>query len=128
VLWNALGEVIRFLQPYVQPRPWTALPTNSDWGRGSTSDKLAQYRDVAGNYVELRGETRTVAGTSTTMGVLPIGSRPPVVLSFPATVYNAGIVSGRIDIQTDGRVVLTEPAVTANIEVYLDGIRFSLET
>lgn len=127
VLSASLRAIIQFLQPFVQPARWSALPPNSDWGRGSTANKLAQCRINALGDVELRGETKTVAATSTTLGVLPLGSRPFVGMSFPATVYKAGIVSGRIDIQTDGRVVLVEPTLAANIEVYLDGIRFSPE-
>lgn len=124
---RTLIAVVNFLQPFAQPQPWTGFPFLSDWSRGSTANKLAQYRKDPFGYLELRGEAKTVSGASTTITMLPEGFRPYVTMSVPVTVYNAGIVEGRIDIQPSGRVVLVDPAVAANIEVYFDGIRVPLQ-
>lgn len=121
---TALQAVLEFLGKFESQLKWLPVPMFSDWGRGSTPNKLGQYtRDPLGR-VELRGEVKTVAGTATTIGTLPVGFRPVVGCSFPITAYNGGVVNGRIDVQAGGRIVLITPAVAANIEVYLDGIRF----
>jgi hypothetical protein len=124
---RTLIAVVNFLQPFAQPQPWVAVPFISDWARGSTSNKLAQYRKDPLGYLELRGETRTVAGTSSTIAVLPEGFRPHVNMSVPVSVFNGANVTGRIDIQSGGRIVLVNPAVAANIEVYFDNVRVSLQ-
>jgi len=126
-IFNSLREVVKYLQPFVQPSKWRALPSYDDWGRGSTNNKLAQYRIDPLKYVELRGEAKTVNAASTTIGVLPVGSRPYVNMTFPVTVFDVTIKPGRVDVQTSGNVVLVDPAVARDIEVYLDGIRFSPE-
>ena len=121
---TALEAVIKFLAPFKDQRKWQDIKLFSDWVRGSTSGKPAQVTIDGLGRVELRGEARSGTGASTTVGHLPLGMRPPVNMTFPASAFNGARVFCSLDIQTNGRIVLIVPALAANVEVYLDGIRF----
>lgn len=121
---TGLEAVIKFLAPFKDQRKWQNIVLFSDWTRGSTAGKPAQLTMDGLGRVELRGEAKSGAGTSTTIGHVPLGMRPPVGMTFAASAFNGARVFCSIDIQTNGRIVLITPALAANVEVYLDGIRF----
>lgn len=122
-LAGALRAVLQVLQPIAQPQPFRPLPLNGDWARLSatiTSPSYVRNRTC----VELAGAVKTAAGGSAVIAVLPADCRPQLSRTFTVGIYNAGRTTGTVDVLSDGRVSLVSPAVAANVEVYLDGVRF----
>lgn len=123
-LVTAVKALIEFLTPFKDQPKWQRLPFNSDWNAVAATITFPQCtRDPLGR-VELAGGAKTVLAASTTIGVLQIGWRPKYARTFSVGVYNGARTNGTVDVGPDGTVKLVSPALAANIEVYLDGIRF----
>lgn len=126
---QALEAAVDQLQPFVQTDPWHGvgaqrqLAFNTGWQNytGASGYQLAAYRKNPLGRVELRGMVERASGALTTILTLPVGYRPAKSEVF--TVYtNTGV--GRIDLQSDGQVVLAGGGVGF---VSLSGITFDTE-
>ena len=98
---------------------WTGLSFGSGWANYGSGFQNGQYKKV-GDLVFLRGLVARTSGVDTTIATLPSGFRPPANTVF---ITNATDAFGRVDIQTDGTVLLNNGTPTY---VQLDGIVFSV--
>ncbi len=121
-----LRAVIQFLQPFVQQQPWRAIPFNGDWARDLSTLRAPEYRKSPLSRVDLRGWVVTAAGASSVIAVLPPDCRPTDRESFSSYRLNGTYALARIDVDTDGRVLLVTPAVGAGDELSLSGISFDV--
>jgi hypothetical protein len=102
---------------------WTNLP-----GLGanvSLGTPAAQYR-LNGDNVELRGQL-AYAGAVTTLGVLPVGFRPPGALAFSHRVAVSSPSSVFVNIATNGTITTSTAGVNTQTQ-NLDGIFFSISS
>jgi hypothetical protein len=103
VVWNALGEVIRFLQPFVQRERWQTVEYQTGWGDFS---RLVFKKDPLGE-VRLQGSAQRTSGSGTVICVLPIGYRPAERLFFGSVNYSGvAYTTARVDVDVDGRVIV----------------------
>lgn len=121
---TALQAVLKFLAPFYAQRAWQKLPFFSDWQDVAATVEGARFTVDPLGRVEIEGAARTILGTANTIAVLPIALRPRKARTFSVGVFNGSRTNGTVDVGSDGTIRIVTPAVAANIEVYLDGIRF----
>lgn len=123
---TALRAVLAFLAPFETQAPWSPLPYFGGWTRTTVSGftKPGVRKDPLGG-VELRGWVLNAAGVGTTIAVLEQEYRPKERCGFACSAVQGGVrVTGHVDIGADGLVIWVSPAIAANTEVSLSGIRF----
>jgi len=86
------------------------------------------FRRVGGS-VEFAGwaDGPAAAQNSVTIGTLPVGFRPAVEESFAVSGFDLGtgaMVSGLVQVLTDGSIVCTRPASTNVVRIGLSPLRF----
>lgn len=122
LLFVPLREVVRFLQPYVQPEKWKPLPYVNGWqdipGTGSVYMRGAYRKDPLGR-VWLRGVVRRVSGAATEIAELPDGYRPSRGCLF--VVISSTLC--RVGVSPEGMVVVEAGGDPANF-ISLDGVSF----
>lgn len=112
----AIGSVITYLdEGYGIPlvlgssgtTAWTAVTFQNSWANFGAGYASCAYRKV-GDMVQLRG-LATGGLRDTTIFTLPTGYRPPATLLFPNVNGDggAGILVGRLDVETSGAVHTT---------------------
>lgn len=123
LLFVPVREIIRFLQPFVQQRKWTALPYQGSWADvPSASITRGSYRKDPLARVWLRGTVYRTA-VDNIIATLPLGHRPSRTLIF--NVMSAGAAT-RVDVKADGTVEYVSGGAPA-AGVALDGISFDTE-
>jgi hypothetical protein len=127
---QALEAAVDQLQPFVQFEAWRGvgaqgqLAFTTGWQNYTgvlNTYALAAYRKNPLARVELRGLVERSAGVATTLFTLPLGYRPEKTEMF-AVYTSTGV--GRIDVQSDGQVVLQAGGVGF---VSLSAITFDTE-
>lgn len=122
---TAISAVVKFLEPFVNPIKWQKPTWGTGWqdytGALGTYQTTAFKKDPFGR-VHLRGFVERASGASTTILLLPSGSRPAKQKVFVS--FGSGGVA-RIDIQADGAVVYVSGGVTF---LSLEGISFDTES
>ena len=98
---------------------WTGLSFGSGWASYGGGFNSGQYKKV-GDIVFLRGLVARTSGVGTTIATLPSGYRPAAQCVF---ITNATDAFGRVDVQTDGVILLNNGTPTY---VQLDGLSFSV--
>lgn len=109
---------------YNLPR-WTPAAMQNGWVTHSTTFNPPEYTMTKTGEVFLHGVIKDGTITSgTLLFTLPVGMRPSARLIFPvaAGIGTSGNGLARIDVRTDGQVVLM--AATSNRYISLDNIRF----
>lgn len=102
LLFVPLREVVRFLQPFVQPEKWKPLPLDSSVSNIASDYVQAQYRKNPLGEVEVRGEV-TISGAhggTHVIGTLPAGYRPR--LNQTRLVSDGGSSVGIVQITPQG--------------------------
>ena len=92
------------------PTAWTTVTYQNSWV--TEGPQPAQYRKI-GDIVYFRGSIK--AGTNnTTAWTMPVGFRPPTVLTLPTLYYDAatGWKPCRLYLLTDGQVQVLEAPYT----------------
>lgn len=123
---TSLRAVLYFLGPFESQVPWTDLPYFSPWIRSTVAGltRPGVRLDPLGG-VELRGWVLNVVGTGTTVAVLEQPHRPKERCAFVCSAVQGGVrVVAHVDVAANGRVILVSPAIAANTELSLSGIRF----
>lgn len=96
--------------PSAKVKGWTNVSFQNSWGNDvTTSTAPASYIMDSNGYVHLRGHIQG-GSNGTTVFTLPDGYRPPWQCMHYSTSYNAGHIFARVDIQTDGQVVIVNGA------------------
>lgn len=99
------------------PPAWTALPFANGWTQRS-GQALCRYRKI-GDVVYVEGGVLAPSGlgTSSVVGTLPVGFRPPQLIQFGTAFYNQGtsIPSGLLGVGTNGGISISlgTPAIAA---------------
>lgn len=122
----SLRAVLQFLQPFVQPEEWAGLPFYGDWEADVSTLQVPEYKKDPFGRVSLRGWAKTAGGAQAVIAVLPSTHRPASRCSFTMFRLNGTYAVARVDVDTDGRVLLVTPAVAAGDELSLDGINFEV--
>jgi len=114
------------------PTPaWVPLTFTGTWGNADTTNyNTAAYRSI-GDIVYLRGYVKSTS-TDLTVGVLPVGFRPPKIVPF--TAYGQAAPSGsqaafRCGVHFNGNIFVNWAAgLTVNSMTYLDleNVQFSV--
>jgi len=114
------------------PTPaWIPLTFTGTWGNADTTNyNTAAYRSI-GDIVYLRGYVKSTS-TDLTVGVLPVGFRPPKIVPF--TAYGQAAPSGsqaafRCGVHFNGNIFVNWAAgLTVNSMTYLDleNVQFSV--
>lgn len=116
---TALQATIDFLNPWVQAEKWQDLELQT--GMSVFADRL-QFKKLPDGRVLLQGNAYRASGSSTVVGVLPVGYRPSQRLYFSAvTLDTATYKASRIDIDVDGRILVASGFFDF---IMLDGITF----
>jgi hypothetical protein len=120
---TAIQSIIQFLRPFKQPEPWRFLLFEAGWQDYATNPiyQRAAHRKSPLGRVYLKGLVARASGSSTVIGVLPVGYRPPMRV-MTAALSDTGIA--RVDVAPSGEVVLVSGGTTF---VTLDGISFDTE-
>ena len=98
---------------------WAGLSFGSGWASFGIGFNNGEYKKV-GDIVFLRGLVARTSGVGTTIATLPSGYRPSAQCVF---ITNATDAFGRVDVQTDGVILLNNGTPTY---VQLDGLSFSV--
>lgn len=102
---------------------WDPLPLENGWESYGGGYSPAQYTRTADGVVVLSGVIRNGdTSNNIVLGHLPKGFQPTHTLIYPAPSASGGI--SRVDVTTDGRVILTRAATWASTWTSLDGITF----
>ncbi len=102
---------------------WDPLTLQSGWTNYGVGYSPAQYTRSTDGVVVLTGLIRYGAtDNDTLLGTLPVGYRPDSTLIFRSAEGGGDVA--RVDVYTDGRVVLTRAPTTASSWVSLSGITF----
>lgn len=98
-----------------------ALPMVNSWT--SYSARAARV-GTYGGVVRFQGAIS--GGTSTTIGTLPVGMRPPKTVQLPTVVY--GPTTGTLTITSGGVMTITNPGGLTNATLFtsLDGVSFGI--
>lgn len=102
LLFVPLREVVRFLQPFVQPEKWKPLALESSASNYATDYVQASYRKTPLGEVEVRGEivVSGAHGGTHAIAVLPAGYRPR--LNQVRVVGDGGSSVGLVQITPQG--------------------------
>ena len=120
-IFVTLREVVRFLQPMVQPT-WHPLPQpGASYAPNITFSRPPEYMKDSTGRVWFRGGVD--ANITVIMGVMPVGFRPPATVRM-AVVTGSGTfdflevtAAGQLSLDSGGLLTAT----------YLDGISFDTE-
>lgn len=124
---TSLRAVLAFLAPFETQVGWLSLPYYGPWKRTTTASNFIApgVRKGPLGTVELRGWVINTTAAGITIAVLEEPYRPDRRVSFVCSAVQAGVrVVAHIDVLPDGQVALVSPAIAANTEVSLSGIRF----
>ena len=123
-LFIPLRDVVRFLQPYVQPQPWARVEFTSSWtseGFGTTAQIVEHRKDPLGR-VHLRGVAKRT-GASNDMFQLPEGERPPRTL---LCAMSSNSLFALVQVATSGMVTYVSGG-DPTVWVSLSGLSFDTE-
>lgn len=102
---------------------WIAPTLLNSWVNYGSGLANAGYRKI-GNLVRLRGIVKDGTG-AVAIFTLPSGYRPTVQVISAAVAFDGAVhVAGRVDVETDGDVILYNPAGGAGDWVSLDNVSF----
>lgn len=106
LLFVPLREVLKFLQPYVQPEKWKPLPLDSSVTNYDATYAQAQYRKNPFGRVEVRGEVviSGAHGGTHTIAILPRGYRPTRNQVFVVGDASGG-GTGLVQVTPDGLIL-----------------------
>ena len=103
---------------------WITLPLTGSWTPGIAGNRVR--KDGMGR-VQCGG-TVDIAGSSTTIGTLPVGYRPTQICIFSCPRYDSTgptYTQTSVQVNTDGTIVLLDPsAITGSPSISLDPIHF----
>lgn len=99
---------------------WQTPTLNAPWTNYGDVFALAGYRRDAGR-VQLRGLVKAGSG-GTVVFVLPAGFRPPAQQIY--TAVSDSSVPARVDVRTNGEVLVSQPAAGVLGWLSLDGVGF----
>lgn len=99
---------------------WQTPPLNTPWANYGDVFALAGYRRDAGR-VQLRGLVKAGSG-GTVIFVLPVGFRPPAQQIY--TAVSDSSTQARVDVKTNGEVLVSQPAAGVLGWLSLDGVGF----
>lgn len=98
-----------------------ALPMSNGWTSYSTRPaRVGTYGGV------VRFQGAIAGGTSTTIGTLPVGMRPPKTVQLPTIAY--GPTTGNITITSGGVMTISNPGGLSNATLFtsLEGVSFGI--
>jgi hypothetical protein len=119
---NAIQALAERVEANVLTGPWIGLPFGAaGWSNYGSTYQVGQYR-FCGDGVELRGVLNGPGGL-TTVGILPVGYRPPAAVGFAA--MSGGAATSLIEIAADGTMLVARGAGPAG-SLYIGHVFYSL--
>ncbi|QXG07748.1 hypothetical protein QEJ61_gp16 [Curtobacterium phage Pize] len=116
---TSLGKADTALQPTTLA--WVDVAAAGDWAASSSVQYLIDGKVVQLGSLLQKSSTLAAGTTENGALVLPVGARPTRVVSFAVT--SGGSATGRVAIQTNGRVDVTILGAASSY-VRLDGVSF----